>query len=252
MASLKHEVAQAVYSMYEALTVFGDAKNLGTPIGRTASDFNDTLARAQAAFPSSETLRDVERLHENDTVVTLLARLAVLKGAIDGQLAHRWRRPAREGPPGEGTAKVVRLPVATWRGATSPELREPEPFEYERPDLSGVTVLLAEHTVSLRELVRIGLAQCGAVVEVAGSLAAALGQLEARRPHVVVFDVRLEESGVPLAAAAQTHRVPAIALAARDIDANLHALFGAYEVRLLRTFDQVTVAAAVKNAVAES
>jgi CheY-like chemotaxis protein len=246
MTNLKDEVAQAVYSMYEALTVFGDAKNLGTPIGRAATDFNTTLGRAQAAFPFSELLRDVERVREDDAVVTLLSRLAMLKGAVDAQLMRRTRRPPREGTP-----KIVRLPLASWHGATAPELAA-EPFEYELPTLSGVNVLLAEHTVSLRELLRIGLAQCGAAVDLAGSLAAAVGQLEARRPHIVVFDVRLDESGVPLAAAAQTHGVPAIALAARDVDANVQLLLGAYEVRLLRTFDQVTVASAIKNAVAES
>jgi CheY-like chemotaxis protein len=247
MTNLKDEVAQAVYSMYEALTVFGDAKNLGTPVGRAATDFNNTLARAQAAFPFSETLRDIERVREDDAVVTLLSRLAILKGAFDAQLMRRARWPPREGAP-----KIVRLPLASWHRATPPELAAAQPFEYDLPDLSGVNVLLAEHTVSLRELLRIGLAQCGAVVELAGSLPAALGQLQARRPHIVVFDVRLEECGVPLAAAAQTRGVPAIALAARDIDANLQVLLGAYEVRLLRTFDQVTVASAIKNAVAES
>jgi hypothetical protein len=246
MADLKHEVAQAVYSMYEALTVFGDAKNLSTPIGRAATDFNVTLLRAQMAFPSSDTLRDVEPLRPDDQVVTLLARLAVVKGGVDAQIVRRWRRPVRVTGP-----KIVRLPLPPQSTDTSRPLDE-EPFEYDPPDLSGVSVLLAEQTVSLSELLRIGLAQCGAVVDVSESIPAALRQLGLHRPHIVLFDVRLAEGGVPLAAAAQGATLPAIALVARHVDANLETLLGAYRVRLLRTFDPVTIAAAIKNAVAEA
>ena len=246
MADLKHEVAQAVYSMYEALTVFGDAKNLSTPIGRAAADFNLTLRRAQAAFPSSETLRDVEPLRPDDQVVTLLARLAMVKGGVDGQIVRQWRRPLRVTGP-----KVVRLPLPVRSSDTSPSPDE-DSFEYDPPDLSGVSVLLAEQTVSLSELLRIGLAQCGAVVDVRDSIDAALRQLGLRRPHVLLFDVRLDDGGVPLAAAAQVATLPAIALVARHVEANLETLLGAYRVRLLRTFDPVTIAAAIKNAVAEA
>ena len=246
MADLKHEVAQAVYSMYEALTVFGDAKNLSTPIGRACADFNLTLTRAQTAFPSSETLREVEPLGPEDQVVTLLARLAMVKAGVDAQIVRRWRRPVRATGP-----KIVRLPLPPQSTDASLPLDE-EPFEYDPPDLSGVTVLLAEHTVSLCELLRIGLAQCGAVVDVRESIDAALRQLGIRRPHIVVFDVRLDGGGVPLAAAAQVATLPAIALVARHVDANLETVLSAYRVRLLRTFDPVTIAAAIKNAVAEA
>jgi CheY-like chemotaxis protein len=244
MTGLEDETAQVVYSMYEVLAVCGDAKSLSTSVGRAADDFNDVLARAQGAFPYSRALRGVEALAPDDTVVVLLSRLSVVKAAIDDQRGRRRPVAVRPGGP-----KVVRLPIGE---EAAPSVEPAGSFEYDLPDLTGVSVLLAEHTTSLRELLRTGLAQCGAAVDSTGSVEDALLRLATRRPHIVLFDARLEDAGVPLAAAAQAQALPVIAVTARDVGGNLETLLAAYHVRLLRTFDPATVAAAVKNAIAES
>jgi hypothetical protein len=84
--AIKHEIANAVYSMLEALTVFGDRKELTAPIDGAADQFNDLLAGAREAFADSVLVERIEPLTGDDTVITLLARLAVLKSAIDTAL----------------------------------------------------------------------------------------------------------------------------------------------------------------------
>ena len=83
---IKHEIAHAVYAMLEALTVFGDRKDLTAPIAGAADQFNDLLAGARVEFTDSILVERIERLTAGDTVITLVARLAVLKSAIDSAL----------------------------------------------------------------------------------------------------------------------------------------------------------------------
>lgn len=86
MPDLKHEIAQAVYTMLEALTVFQDRKDLTAPIDRAADDFNALLAGAQQSLSDSPLLRRIAPLRAEDSVVVLIARLAVLKAGIDSAL----------------------------------------------------------------------------------------------------------------------------------------------------------------------
>lgn len=83
---IKHEIANAVYGMLEALTVFGERKELTAPIARAADQFNDLLAGAREAFADSVLMERIEPLTPGDSVITLVARLAVLKSAIDSAL----------------------------------------------------------------------------------------------------------------------------------------------------------------------
>jgi hypothetical protein len=246
MANLKNEVAQSVYAMYEALTVFGDTRSLATPIGSAASDFNDVLARARAAFPFADTLRDINLLDPQDAVVVLMCRLSVVKGAIDGQFLRRSQRPLFPRP---GKPKIVRLP----RGAEQHlPVGSAPPSEDDVPDLTGVTVLLAERPGLVRELLRIGLTRCGAIVKPADETDDALHKIASRRPHVLVFDIGLEDDGVPLAVAAQARALPMIALATREVDPYLEKILSTYNARLLRTLDQPTLARAIRTALIDS
>ena len=83
---IKHEIAHAVYAMLEALTVFGDRRQLTAPIASAADQFNNLLAGARGEFADSILVERIEPLTGDDTVITLLARLAVLKSAIDSAL----------------------------------------------------------------------------------------------------------------------------------------------------------------------
>jgi hypothetical protein len=72
--------------MLEALTVFNDRKELTARINGAADQFNALLAGARQSFVGSAFVQRVEPLSADDTVVVLVARLAVLKSAIDSEL----------------------------------------------------------------------------------------------------------------------------------------------------------------------
>lgn len=83
---IKDEIAQAVYSMLEALTVFNDRKELTARIDRAAEQFNALLSGARQSFPGSALVQRIEPLSADDSVIVLVSRLAVLKSAIDAEL----------------------------------------------------------------------------------------------------------------------------------------------------------------------
>jgi len=91
---IKNEIAHAVYSMLEALTVFRDRRDLTAPIHHAAAQFNDLLAGAQQSFAASPLVQQVEPLRAEDRLIVLVARLAVLKSAIDSELIRLNRGAA--------------------------------------------------------------------------------------------------------------------------------------------------------------
>ncbi len=83
---IKNEIANAVYAMLEAFTVFRDRRELTAPVAGAADQFNSLLEAARTEFSESTLLRHIEHLGPHDTVVVLVARLAVLKSALDSEL----------------------------------------------------------------------------------------------------------------------------------------------------------------------
>ena len=87
-------------------------------------------------------------------------------------------------------------------------------------DLAGVHVLVVEDTDDSRELFRMALEYCGALVTTAASAEEAKRILENLRPHVLVSDIGMPDDGVELIrevkTVAQTKglHVPAIAITA--------------------------------------
>jgi len=87
-------------------------------------------------------------------------------------------------------------------------------------ELAGVHVLVVEDTVDSRELLRVALERCGALVTTAASASEAKRILSVVRPHVLVSDVAMPDDGLELIrevkAAAETKgfRIPAIAITA--------------------------------------
>jgi CheY-like chemotaxis protein len=63
------------------------------------------------------------------------------------------------------------------------------PPQPRQVDLHGGMVMLVDDEHSARELLREVLAECGATVETAGSVAEALAVLERFTPHVIVSDL---------------------------------------------------------------
>ncbi len=65
-------------------------------------------------------------------------------------------------------------------------------------DLDGVHVLVVEDTDDSREVLRVVLEYCGALVTTAASAEEAKRVLENVRPHVVVSDIAMPDDGVKL------------------------------------------------------
>jgi CheY-like chemotaxis protein len=87
-------------------------------------------------------------------------------------------------------------------------------------DLDGVHVLVVEDTDDSREMLRVALEHCGALVTTAASAEEAKRVLENLRPHVLVSDIAMPDDGVELIrevlTVAQTKglHIPAIAITA--------------------------------------
>lgn len=87
-------------------------------------------------------------------------------------------------------------------------------------DLSGVHVLVVEDTDDSREMLRVALEYCGALVTTAATAEEAKRILATLRPHVLVSDIAMPDDGLELVrevkAVAETGgiRIPAIAITA--------------------------------------
>jgi CheY-like chemotaxis protein len=87
-------------------------------------------------------------------------------------------------------------------------------------DLAGIHVLVVEDTDDSRELFRMALEYCGALVTTAASAEEAKRILESLRPHVLVSDIGMPDDGLELIRevkmVAQTKglQIPAIAVTA--------------------------------------
>jgi hypothetical protein len=87
----KAELASAVHSMLDALTVFRDRAGLICSIGSLrAAQFNSLLRQARAALPGVGTVYSVDLIMEYDSVVTLVSRLTILKSTIDHATVRQW------------------------------------------------------------------------------------------------------------------------------------------------------------------
>ena len=87
-------------------------------------------------------------------------------------------------------------------------------------DLAGIHVLVVEDTDDSRELFRMALEYCGALVTTAASAEEAKRILESLRPHVLVSDIGMPDDGLELIREVKTVaetkglRIPAIAITA--------------------------------------
>jgi DNA-binding response OmpR family regulator len=120
----------------------------------------------------------------------------------------------------------------------------------EVPDLREARVLVAEDDDDLRELLEVCLAHAGAAVTVTSSVDAALATLDDVNPHVILFNVALEDAGLALARAAQDRKIPALALTERlRGETPIAILLRGHGATLVPAFDHRVVVAAVESAV---
>jgi signal transduction histidine kinase/CheY-like chemotaxis protein len=131
--------------------------------------------------------------------------------------------------PGEdrGTTFLVHLPLMVVHRSEStaerlhPKAPKAAPLEFERTDLSGITVLVVDDEPDARDLLRRVLSDCDAEVITAASAAEALTLVSERRPHVLVSDIGMPGTDgyellrrVRLLGTARGGKIPAIALTA--------------------------------------
>jgi signal transduction histidine kinase/CheY-like chemotaxis protein/PAS domain-containing protein len=90
---------------------------------------------------------------------------------------------------GKGATFTVRLPRR--EAGTRDAAAAPRPDAAEKPQLTGVDVLVVEDDMDARELIRTVLEQLGAGVTAVSSAREGLATLDAHRPHVLLSDIEM-------------------------------------------------------------
>ena len=159
---------------------------------------------------------------------------------------------------GKGSTFVVRLPLIVAHHQTAAQSREVvehgAPVRAELGDLSGIAVLVAEDNDDARRLLTAIFRRCGATVEAAENVPAALRLLSQFRPDIIISDIEMPgEDGYSLirkvrAQKSREGRVPAIALTAytRGPD-RVRALAAGFQMHMGKPVEPSELVAAVKS-----
>jgi PAS domain S-box-containing protein len=147
---------------------------------------------------------------------------------------------------GEGATFTVMLPVApvyqnaAQEGRVHPAARDTLP-SYDCPDrLDGLKILVVDDEPDTRDLLKVGLGQCGAAVTVVGSASEALEAMSRAVPDLLISDIGMpEQDGYELIRrvrelpSAGGGKVPAIALTAyARVEDRMHALRAGYQMHV--------------------
>jgi signal transduction histidine kinase/CheY-like chemotaxis protein len=162
---------------------------------------------------------------------------------------------------GNGSTFVVRLPliVAHHQAGPSGVVEHGAHVRAELGDLSGVAVLVAEDNDDARKLLTTIFERCGATVEAAENVPAALGLLSRFRPDIIVSDIEMPgEDGYSLITKVRAQempdgRIPAIALTAytRSPD-RVRALAAGFQMHMGKPVEPTELVAAVKSLLSTS
>jgi len=159
---------------------------------------------------------------------------------------------------GNGSTFVVRLPLVVAHhqaGVPTPHVVEhAASVRAELADLTGVSVLVAEDNDDARKLLTAIFQRCGATVEAAENVPAALGKLSRFRPDIIVSDIEMPgEDGYSLITKVRAQetpegRIPAIALTAytRPPD-RVRALAAGFQMHMGKPVEPAELVAAVKS-----
>jgi CheY-like chemotaxis protein len=177
--------------------------------------------------------------------------LAIVKQLVELHGGTVWA--SSEGP-NCGSTFTVRLPVMVEsRDKAASSIAS---ARFDRPDLTGIRVLVVDDEDDARELVKRILTECHAEVLTAAGAIDALMQLEQDPPNVLVTDIGMPDvDGYEFlrrvrALAAPRGRIPAIALTAfaRPED-RMRALLAGFLVHLPKPIDPIELAMTVATVV---
>jgi PAS domain S-box-containing protein len=162
-----------------------------------------------------------------------------------------------------GSTFTVVLPVAPVYQSIGqgervhPAARDTLP-NYECPDrLDGLKVLIVDDEPDTRELLKMGLTQCGAEVKVARSVAEALEAIITEVPHLLISDIGMpDEDGYELIRRVRElpvecgRKVPAIALTAyARVEDRMQALRSGYQMHVPKPVELAELVAVVASLV---
>jgi CheY-like chemotaxis protein len=204
-----------------------------------------------------------ERFRQADQKVTrrhggLGLGLAIVRHLIE---LHGGTVRAESPGEGQGSTFTVLLPVAPVypaepsEGRVHPAARDTLP-PFECPDrLDGLRVLVVDDEPDTRELLKVGLGQCGAQVTTAASAAEALAEISKSPPDVLISDIGMpDEDGYTLLKnvralpAEDGGRVPAIALTAyARVEDRMQALRSGYQMHVPKPVELAELAAVVAS-----
>jgi CheY-like chemotaxis protein len=170
--------------------------------------------------------------------------------------------------PGEdqGATFTVKLPVVpvyqreNFNERVHPAARDPLPSFGYPERLEGLKVLVVDDEDDTRELLSIGLKQCGAEVTVAGSVKEALKAIEEARPEILISDIGMPgEDGYELIKkvralpAGSGGKIPAIALTAyARTEDRLRALRTGYQMHVPKPVELAELTAVIASLVQRS
>jgi signal transduction histidine kinase/ActR/RegA family two-component response regulator len=158
----------------------------------------------------------------------------------------------------QGSTFVVRLPLIVAQPVPR-VVEHGASARAELGDLSGVAVLVAEDNDDARKLLTTIFERCGATVEAAENVPAALERLSRFRPDIIVSDIEMPgEDGYSLMTKVRAQetpegRIPAIALTAytRSPD-RVRALAAGFQMHMAKPVEPTELVAAVKSLLSTS
>ena len=186
--------------------------------------------------------------------------LAIVRHLVE---LHGGTVNAESAGEGQGSTFTVLLPVApVYQTAIEgsrvhPAARDTLPSLDCVERLDGVRVLVVDDERDTRELLKVGLGQCGAEVIVAGSVAEGLEAIRAATPDLLISDIGMpEEDGYDLIRRIRElpgengGRVPAIALTAyARVEDRMQALRAGYQMHVPKPVEMAELVAVAASLV---
>ena len=185
--------------------------------------------------------------------------------AIVRHLVELHGGTVRAESPGEGQGAIftVLLPVAPVyqteeeSGRVHPAARSTLPTFDLFDRLDGLKILVVDDEPDTREMLKMGLGQCGALVTAAASAAEALEAIEQAAPDLLISDIGMpDEDGYELLRRVRQlpadagGRVPAIALTAyARVEDRMHALRAGYQMHVPKPVELAELAAVAASLV---